>query len=69
MDNCLWMLKAHAAVQFAKTQLIKSGGYEITLKNTGKQWDTPNGWVTLQWMAIKELENYGEHQLAKDAAD
>ena len=46
-----------------------SGGFVTTLKNTGEQWDAPNGWAPLQWMAIKGLENYGEHELAKDAAD
>ena len=61
--------QAHAAAQFAKAQLLKSGGFVTTLKNTGQQWDAPNGWAPLQWLAIKGLENYEEHELAKDAAE
>jgi len=61
--------QAHAAAQSAKVQLLKSGGFVTTLKNTGEQWDAPNGWAPLEWLAIKGLENYEEHELAKDAAE
>lgn len=37
-----------------------------TLKNTGQQWDAPNGWAPLQWMAVKGLSNYGLSDLAND---
>jgi len=37
---------------------LKSGGIVTTLKNTGQQWDAPNGWAPLQWIAIKGLTNY-----------
>jgi alpha,alpha-trehalase len=60
--------QAGRAATFAKAQLLKSGGFVTTLKNTGEQWDAPNGWAPLQWMAIKGLENYGARELAKDAA-
>lgn len=39
-------------------KFLKSGGVVTSLKNTGQQWDAPNGWAPLQWMAIKGLENY-----------
>lgn len=61
--------QAHAAAQFVKEQLLKSGGFVTTLKNTGEQWDAPNGWAPLQWLAIKGLENYNEHEIAKDGAE
>jgi alpha,alpha-trehalase len=35
-----------------------------TLEMTGQQWDAPNGWAPLQWIAIEGLRNYGYHQLA-----
>jgi len=41
-----------------KQQFLKAGGIVTTLKNTGQQWDAPNGWAPLQWMAIKGLDNY-----------
>ena len=37
---------------------LKDGGIVTTLKNTGQQWDAPNGWAPLQWIAIKGLTNY-----------
>ena len=61
--------KAKAAAQFVKENLLKDGGFVTTLKNTGEQWDAPNGWAPLQWMSIKGLENYNEHDIAKDAAN
>ena len=30
---------------------------------TGQQWDAPNGWAPLQWMAYKGLKNYGFTEL------
>ena len=32
----------------------------------GQQWDAPNGWAPLQWIAIDGLRRYGEPALAKD---
>ena len=33
-----------------------------------QQWDAPNGWAPLQWIAIKGLMNYNFTTLAKDTA-
>jgi len=49
-------------------QFLKSGGVVATLKNTGQQWDAPNGWAPLQWIAIKGLENYNCKASAKEIA-
>jgi len=35
-----------------------------TVNTTGQQWDAPNGWSPLQWIAVMGLKNYGKHQLA-----
>ncbi|TAK34367.1 MAG: trehalase, partial [Lysobacteraceae bacterium] len=32
--------------------------------DTGQQWDAPNGWAPLQWVAIQGLREYGYHGLA-----
>ena len=32
--------------------------------DTGQQWDWPNGWAPLQWVAIQGLREYGYHALA-----
>jgi alpha,alpha-trehalase len=42
----------------------QDGGLVTTLAQTGQQWDAPNGWAPLQWMAWKGLQNYGHHALA-----
>jgi len=52
-----------------KQKFVKSGGVVTTLKNTGQQWDAPNGWAPLQWIAVKGLENYGQKSIAKDIAE
>jgi alpha,alpha-trehalase len=56
------------AAKIVETQFLKPGGIVTTLKNTGQQWDAPNGWAPLQWLTIKGLENYGMHTLATKAA-
>ncbi|MBN3828789.1 alpha,alpha-trehalase, partial [Burkholderia sp. Ac-20384] len=44
----------------------RRGGLETTTENTGQQWDAPDGWAPLQWIAIDGLRRYGEPALAKD---
>ena len=36
-----------------------------TLEFTWQQWDAPNGWAPLQWIAYKGLLNYGFNELAQ----
>jgi len=45
-------------------RLLKAGGIVSTDINTGQQWDSPNGWAPLQWMAYVGLKNYGYTDLA-----
>lgn len=45
---------------------LKSGGLVTTLVNNGQQWDAPNGWAPLQWIAIEGLRSYGYHRLADE---
>ncbi|MET0298617.1 MAG: trehalase family glycosidase, partial [Flavitalea sp.] len=51
-----------------RRKFLKEGGLVTTLKNTGQQWDSPNGWAPLQWMGVKGLMNYGETELAQSIA-
>ncbi len=60
--------KAAAIAAVLKDRFLKDGGVVTTLKTTGQQWDAPNGWAPLQWMAVKGLENYGQKNMAKDIA-
>lgn len=53
--------KAEASASaVAIAPLIGEGGLGATLVDTGQQWDLPNGWAPLQWIAIQGLRRYGE---------
>ncbi|MFZ1301266.1 MAG: alpha,alpha-trehalase TreF [Candidatus Microsaccharimonas sp.] len=47
---------------------LMQGGLLTTLIDNGQQWDAPNGWAPLQWVAIKGLERYGHNELADEIA-
>ncbi len=40
-------------------EFLGAGGLLTTLKDSGQQWDAPNGWAPLQWMAAMGLQRYG----------
>lgn len=50
------------------SRLLKPGGLATTEVISSEQWDRPNGWAPLQWMAIRGLADYGERVLADDIA-
>jgi alpha,alpha-trehalase len=51
-----------------RTELLATHGIVTTSRNTGEQWDAPNGWAPLQWIAIEGLRRYGQTELAEDIA-
>lgn len=51
-----------------RTTLLASGGLRTTPIRTGQQWDSPNGWAPLQWVAIDGLARNSETALARDIA-
>lgn len=51
--------QAEAVKEKLISDFLKDGGLLTTLKKTGQQWDAPNGWAPLQWMAVHGLLNYG----------
>jgi alpha,alpha-trehalase len=56
------------AAAILKNEFLKDGGVVTTLINTEQQWDWPNGWAPLQWIAIKALANYNQNELAAELA-
>ena len=56
--------QAAGVANVIQEDFLRPGGVLTTLKNTGQQWDAPNGWAPLQWMCIKGLRNYGFTKLA-----
>ncbi len=51
-----------------KHQFLKDGGLITTLNETGQQWDAPNGWAPLQWVAYQAFVNYNNSPLANEIA-
>ena len=52
-----------------KTKFLKPGGLVTTFERSGQQWDSPNAWAPLQYMAIDGLKNYGQNGLARSIAE
>jgi alpha,alpha-trehalase len=50
-------------------KFLKDGGLVTTIYHTGQQWDAPNGWAPLQFVAVKGLLNYHYDTLAKSIAE
>ncbi|HET7791166.1 MAG TPA: alpha,alpha-trehalase TreA [Gemmatimonadales bacterium] len=48
---------------------LKPGGLVTTLIASGQQWDAPNGWPPLQWLAIEGVRRYGRADLARTARE
>lgn len=61
--------QADLMAEIIQANFLKPGGVVTTLKNTGQQWDAPNGWAPLQWMTIVGLKNYDHHSLADTIAN
>lgn len=47
---------------------LSTGGFLTTLVASGQQWDAPNGWPPLEWLAIEGVRRYGRGDLADLAA-
>jgi alpha,alpha-trehalase len=62
--NIATQSQASAVEKIIRHDFLKVGGVTTTLEFSGQQWDAPNGWAPLQWIAYKGLRNY-----AFDSAD
>jgi alpha,alpha-trehalase len=64
------MSSAQQARQVANAArpLLLPGGLATTTVASGQQWDAPNGWAPLQWIAIQGLRSHGEEALAQTLA-
>lgn len=58
--------QARQVADTLKKQFLKTGGLITTLESSGQQWDAPNGWAPLQWIAYKGLLNYETGNLAAE---
>lgn len=60
--------QARRTAAAAQAQLLRAHGLVTTTQFSGQQWDAPNGWAPLQWMAVVGLRRYGHHALAQTIA-
>ncbi|HUN21629.1 MAG TPA: trehalase family glycosidase [Anaerolineales bacterium] len=60
--------QAQRVVQQIAEKFLQPGGLVTTLNTSHEQWDCPNGWAPLQWVAIQGLRNYQFHSLANEIA-
>ncbi|PWJ55577.1 alpha,alpha-trehalase [Dyadobacter jejuensis] len=56
--------QSHFVRSYIRLNFLKSGGLLTTTVRSGQQWDAPNGWAPLQWVAYKGLRNYNFHHTA-----
>lgn len=47
-----------------KKDFLKTGGLVTSLEKSGQQWDSPNGWAPLHYIAIHGLRDYDHTELA-----
>lgn len=60
--------QARAVATAVQDQLLAAHGILTTTHATGQQWDAPNGWAPLQWMAIEGFRRYHNESLANEIA-
>lgn len=56
--------QAAPAAAMLQAALLQPGGVQTTAGLPGQQWDAPNGWAPLQWIAINGLRQYQQQRLA-----
>ncbi|HTU66845.1 MAG TPA: alpha,alpha-trehalase TreF [Steroidobacteraceae bacterium] len=49
--------QAMRVAQAVRASLLAPGGVRTTTVATGQQWDAPNGWAPLQWIAVRGLRS------------
>jgi len=58
--------QAESVANNVKSLFLKAGGLVTTLNKTSQQWDSPNGWAPLQYLAVVGLRRYGYNDLANE---
>ncbi|HEX8757402.1 MAG TPA: alpha,alpha-trehalase TreF [Steroidobacteraceae bacterium] len=60
--------QADAVGAVTQTRLLEQGGIVTTNITSGQQWDAPNGWPPLQWIAVTGFRRYDQPALAREIA-
>lgn len=59
---------AKRVTTYINEKLLMPGGVVTTLVASGEQWDYPNGWAPMQYIAVEGLLQYNEKPLALEIA-
>jgi alpha,alpha-trehalase len=60
--------QAAGVAKATTAELLQPGGVVTTPLRTGQQWDAPNGWAPIQWVAVDGLRRNGQNRLAEAIA-
>jgi alpha,alpha-trehalase len=60
--------QAAALATAVSKRLLAPGGLSPTEHTSDQQWDQPNGWANLQWMAIRGFADMGQPALSRTIA-
>ena len=60
--------QAAAVAAATRQHLLQRGGLVTSSVVSGEQWDAPNGWAPLQWIAVSGLRRYQQRALASAIA-
>lgn len=58
--------QAAAVVKCIDNEFLQDGGLLTTTTYSGQQWDAPNGWAPMHWVAIQGLRHYNYNELANE---
>jgi alpha,alpha-trehalase len=57
--------RAQQTLARAQSVLLQADGLATTTYATKQQWDAPNGWAPLQWVAVVASKNYSAEPIAR----
>ncbi len=63
-----YLKQADAVGGITQVRLLEQGGIVTTNITSGQQWDAPNGWPPLQWIAVMGFRRYDQPALAHEIA-
>jgi len=61
-------VQAERVALLLEEKFLQKNGLLTTLQFSHEQWDAPNGWAPLQWVAYQGLKNYQFDELAQQVA-
>ncbi|NGY04980.1 alpha,alpha-trehalase TreF [Solimonas terrae] len=60
--------QAQRLAETMRARLLDDGGIGTSEIRCGEQWDRPNGWAPLQWLALEGFRHYGNTGFADEIA-